>query len=65
MDIHIGDVTSTVRVMDGEAILAPKTLNVIVQAVMQAIHEREQHQKRVRAEQKLYGSVNADQDNEV
>ena len=57
MEVHIADVVSTVRTVDGEALLAPRTMERIVRAVLRAIEEREAHQERVRAEQRITGGV--------
>ena len=57
MEVHIADVVSTVRTVDGEALLAPATMERIVRAVLRAIEEREAHQERVRAEQRITGGV--------
>lgn len=64
MDVHIGEVTSTVRAVDGDALLSPKTMNAIIQAVLHAVHEREAHHKRVRTEQRISGGVSAEQEEE-
>lgn len=57
MEVHIADVVSTIRTVDGEALLAPATMERIVRAVLRAIEEREAHQERVRAEQRITGGV--------
>ena len=57
MDVTINEVVSTVRTVDGDALLAPETLEKIVQAVLAAMHEHEAHQKRVQAEQRVTGTV--------
>jgi hypothetical protein len=57
MEVNIQDVVSTVRTVDGDALLAPRTLRTIVQTVLRAIEEREMHRERVRAEQRVSGGV--------
>jgi hypothetical protein len=57
MDVHIGDVTSTVRAVDGDSLLAPQTMEKIVRVVLQAMRDQEEHGKRVRAEQRVTGGV--------
>jgi hypothetical protein len=57
MDVQIGDVTSTVRAIDSDSLLAPKTMEKIVHVVLQAVHDQEEHGKRVRAEQRVTGGV--------
>jgi hypothetical protein len=60
MEININEMTSTVRAVDGDALLAPATLKRIVAAVLEAVREREEHRGRVEAERRV-GSVWADQ----
>jgi hypothetical protein len=55
MDVHIAEVVSTVRAVDGEALLSPRVMEQIVQAVLRAVEEREAHQARVRQEQQIPG----------
>lgn len=64
MDVHIGDVTSTVRAVDGNALLSPHVLNTIVQVVLRAVEEREDHRRRVQAEQRISQGVSAEQEQE-
>jgi hypothetical protein len=61
MEVHIDEVASTVRAVDGDALLAPHTLRKILHAVMQAIDEREQHRGRVRAETRISRGVSHEQ----
>ena len=53
MEININEVTSTVRAVDGDALLAPATLHRIVDAVLVAVRDREEHRERVDAERRL------------
>jgi hypothetical protein len=53
MEVNIQDVVATVHAVDGEALLAPRTLEKIVQAVLLAVHEREEHGRRVKLENKV------------
>ena len=57
MEVHIGDLTSTVRAVDGDSLLAPQTMEKIVRVVLQAVRDQEEHGKRVRAEQRVTGGV--------
>ncbi len=57
MEVHIGDIVSTVRAVDGDSLLTPQTLSKIVQAVLEAVREQEEHYKRVRAEQRISSGV--------
>jgi hypothetical protein len=57
VEVNIEEVASTMQVTDGDALLSPRTLRTIVNAVMRAIEERESHQRRVQAEQCIGGGV--------
>jgi hypothetical protein len=57
VDVNIEEVASTMHVTDGDAVLSPRTLRTIVNAVMRAIDERESHDRRVRSEQCISGGV--------
>jgi len=57
MDVQIEDLISTVRSVDSDSLLAPQTMKKILEAVMQAVEEREEHRDRVRAEQHVSGGV--------
>jgi len=61
MDVHIGEIVSTVRAVDGDALLAPQTLEKIVRAVLRAVEEREAHACRVKAEQRVTSGVRQEQ----
>ena len=52
------------RVMDGDSLLAPQTLEKIVRAVLHAVNEQEEHHKRVRAERRITGGVSHERDEE-
>ena len=57
VEVNVEEVASRVRVTDGDALLSPATLRTIVNAVMQAMDERDSHHRRVRAEQCIGGGV--------
>lgn len=57
MEVHIGDIVSMVRAVDGDSLLTPQTLSKIVQVVLEAVREQEEHHKRVRAEQRISSGV--------
>lgn len=57
MDIHIGEVSSTVRATDSEALLSPAVLQQIVQAVLRELRAQEGYEERRHAERKLSRSV--------
>lgn len=62
MDIHIGEVVSNMRAVDGDALLSPQTLEKIVEAVLQAVREQEAHRARVEAERRITGGVREEQE---
>jgi hypothetical protein len=64
MDVQIGDVSSTVRAVDGDSLLAPQTLEKIVRLVLQAVKDQDEHDKRVRAEQRVTGGVSKELEEE-
>jgi hypothetical protein len=57
MEVNIGDLVSTVRAVDDSTLLSPRTLEHIIQVVLRAVRERENHQGRVRSEQQITGGV--------
>jgi hypothetical protein len=64
-EVEIGDFSSTVRAVDGGALLAPRTLRRIVEAVMEALDARDRHRTRVRAERRVTAGIVADMDLEA
>jgi hypothetical protein len=62
MDVQIGEVTATVRAVDGSALLSPEVLKQIVTVVMRAVEDRETHMERVRAERRVTGGVSQERD---
>jgi hypothetical protein len=50
MDVHIDDIISTVRTVDGEALLSPQIMQQIVRTVLQAVRQDQAHGERVRVE---------------
>ena len=56
-EVNIEEVASRVQVTDGDALLSPATLRTIVNAVMQAMEERDLHRRRVSAEQCIGGGI--------
>jgi hypothetical protein len=62
MDVEIGEVTTTIRAVDGSALLSPEVMKQIVKVVLRAVEEQEAHAKRVRAERRVTGGVAAERD---
>lgn len=50
MNVDIGEVRSSVRVVDGEQVVSPRVMERIVRAVLEAMREDEAHRARVREE---------------
>lgn len=61
MEVNIEEVVSTVRAVDGDALLTPQSLRKIVSVVLQAVNEQDSHRERVRAEQRISPGVRAEQ----
>lgn len=61
MEVNIEEVVSTVRAVDGDALLTPQTLRKIVSVVLHAVNEQDAHRKRVSAEQRITPGVSAEQ----
>jgi hypothetical protein len=57
MEVHIGEVTSTVRATDGTALLSPEILQKIVAAVREQLKSDHDHDRRVAEERKLTPGV--------
>ena len=60
MEVHINDVQSSVRAVDGDSLLTPQTLQKIVGVVLQAVRDDDAHRERVRSEQQVGGGVSRD-----
>lgn len=64
MNVEINEVASTVRAVDGEALLSPRVLAGIVAAVTQAVRDADAHDKRVHAERRITDGVSAEREEE-
>jgi len=60
MDVHIGEMNSSVRVSDTEALLSPQILDQIVRAVIARLHEDTARQQRGEADRRLRNNVSGD-----
>jgi hypothetical protein len=57
MPVEVGELVNNVQVMDGDSIFTPQMLSKISQLFLKQIEDHENHQKRVRAEQRVTGGV--------
>ena len=57
MEVEINEVQSTVRAVDHDSLLAPHTMERIVRNVLAAVDDRDNHRKRVKAEQRITDGV--------
>jgi len=64
MEVHIGELVSTVRAVDGDALLTPQTLQKIVEVVLKAIDDRDGHRRRVDAERRVSDGVRGELEGE-
>lgn len=62
MHVDIGEVSSTVRTVDSDLPLSPRTLQRLVQMVLRAVHEDHDHARRVQAERRITDGVSAERD---
>lgn len=59
MDVHIGEVNSTVRATDSQTLLSPQVLDQIVRVVLERLREEQAHEQRVEEERRLRPAVSA------
>jgi hypothetical protein len=64
MDVEINEVVSTVRAVDGQALLSPQLLRRLVEAMMQAVNDHREHEERTQKENRVTGGVSAERDQE-
>jgi hypothetical protein len=64
MDIEIGELTSTVRAVDGQALLTPRVMQAIVRTVTEATKDHEAREQRAEAERRVTGGVSQERDEE-
>jgi hypothetical protein len=53
MDVHIGEMTSTVRAVDGDSLLTPELVDRLVQAVLARLDSMQDRKRRGEAEREL------------
>jgi hypothetical protein len=64
MDVQIGEITTTIKAVDGTTLISPDVLRQIVSVVMHAVEERDAHSERIRAERRVTGGVSQERDAE-
>ena len=64
MDVQIGEITTTIKAVDGTTLISPDVLRQIVSVVMRALEERDAHSERIRAERRVTGGVSQERDAE-
>ena len=64
MDVEIGEVVTTVKAIDGSALLTPDVLQQIVNAVLRAVQDEWAHEERLRIERRITGGVAAEREME-
>ncbi len=57
MDVEIGEVSSTVRSVDSQALLNPQVLEQIVRQVLRRVRENQAHDRRTQDERRLERGV--------
>jgi hypothetical protein len=60
MEVHIGDMNSTVQATDSQALLNQQLLNQIVQAVLERMRTEQEHERRIADERSIRSSALAD-----
>jgi len=53
MDVHVGEMTSNVRMTDSQSALSPEVFERIVQAVLERVREAQAHERRVESERRV------------
>ncbi len=52
MDVHLGELNSTVHAVDDDSVLSPAAMERIVATVLRAVENAEAHRNRVNAERR-------------
>lgn len=64
MEVNINDIKSNISTVDSDSLLTPPVLQKIVNTVLEAVREQEEHRMRVRSEQRVTGGVRDDLEEE-
>jgi hypothetical protein len=65
MQVHINEIASTVRTVEGSAVLSPAQMQEIIRLVLKAIEERDAHNQRVNAERRVTSGVRDEMEGET
>jgi hypothetical protein len=65
MQVHINEIASTVRTVEGSSSLSPAVMQEIIRLVLKAIEERDAHNQRVNAERKVTSGVRDEMEGEM
>jgi hypothetical protein len=65
MQVHINEIASTVRTVEGSSSLSPAVMQEIIRLVLKAIEERDAHNQRVNAERKVTSGVRDELEGEM
>jgi len=65
MQVHINEIASTVRTVEGSSSLSPAVMQEIIRLVLKAIEERDAHNQRVNAERKVTSGVRDEMEGET
>jgi len=57
MDVHIGEVHSTVHASDGQELLSPQVLQQIVKVVLERLRMEMEHEHSLKCDRDLHKSV--------
>ncbi|MEJ2454141.1 MAG: hypothetical protein P8103_08300 [Candidatus Thiodiazotropha sp.] len=60
MDVDIGEILSKVQAVDDRALLSPRVVQLLVEAVLVAVDEQTAHSQRVASEQRIGSGVAAE-----
>ena len=65
MQVHINEIASTVRNVEGSSSLSPSQMEEIIRLVLKAIEEREAHGQRVNAERRVTSGIRDEMEGEA
>lgn len=65
MQVHINEIASTVRNVEGSSSLSPSQMEEIIRLVLKAIEEREAHGQRVNAERRVTSGIRDEMEGET